>query len=137
MAFTLHPKLMADAAHIVDWPLSRILLMNDKRFAWIVLVPRRPELSDLLDLEEGARAMLMAEIGRAGTKLKAFASNHGGCDKLNFGIIGNVVPQLHVHVVARKRGDAAWPGTVWGSGQSLPYEAAELEQRVAELRDLL
>src|SRR5215467_12550506 len=127
MTFTLHPKLLADTAQITDWPLSRVLLMNDSRFAWIVLVPRRAELNDVIDLDEGARAMLMREIGLAGTKLKAFAKDRGGCDKLNIGIIGNIVPQLHVHVVARKKGDAAWPGTVWGSGQSLPYDAAEME----------
>jgi diadenosine tetraphosphate (Ap4A) HIT family hydrolase len=137
MAFMLHPRLMADTAVIADWPLSRVLLMNDKRFPWIVLVPRRPELTDLLDLEEPARAALMGEIGRVGSKLKSWAKEHGGCDKINVGVIGNLVPQLHVHVVARTRGDAAWPGTVWGSGQSLPYGAAELSKLVAEFRDLL
>jgi diadenosine tetraphosphate (Ap4A) HIT family hydrolase len=137
MAFTLHPRLMAETALIADWPLSRVLLMNDRRFPWILLVPRRADLSEVFDLDEGARTALMGEIARVGARLKAWAKEHGGCDKINVGVVGNLVPQLHVHVVARRRGDAAWPAAVWGGGQSLPYGAAELSKLVAEVRDFI
>lgn len=137
MAFVLHPRLMADTAGIADWSLSRVLLMNDKRFPWIVLVPRRPEISELFDLDENARTVLMTEICRVAERLKIWAKTRGGCDKINVGIIGNMVPQLHVHVIARTRGDSAWPGVAWGGGQAVRYGAAELSRMVGELRDLL
>ena len=137
MAFVLHPRLMADTAAIADWPLSRVLLMNDKRFPWIVLVPRRPDIGEIFELDETARAVLTNEIVRVADRLKAWAKTRGPCDKLNVGMIGNLVPQLHVHVVARAKGDAAWPGTVCGAGEAVPYGAAELSRVVTELRDTL
>jgi diadenosine tetraphosphate (Ap4A) HIT family hydrolase len=135
--FTLHPRLVADTALIADWPLCRVLLTNDKRFAWIVLVPRQTGLTELFDLDEASRTILMNEIARAATKLKSWAMAHGGCDKINIGIIGNIVPQLHIHVVARTKSDAAWPAPVWGSGQSLPYAVGEFSSLAAEFRDSL
>jgi diadenosine tetraphosphate (Ap4A) HIT family hydrolase len=137
MAFVLHPRLMADTAGIADWSLSRVLLMNDKRYPWIVLVPRRADITELFELDEAARAALTNEIARVSQNLKAWAKRKDGCDKINVGMIGNIVPQLHVHIVARKKGDFAWPGTVWGKGEALPYGAAELAQTVAALRDAL
>ena len=137
MGFVLHPRLMADSAVIVDWSLSRVLLMNDKRFPWIVLVPRRPNAIELFDLDQSSRTLLTNEISRAAERLKGWAGTHGGADKINIGIIGNLVPQLHVHVVARKKGDAVWPGTVWGAGQAEHYGAAELMRVVGEIRDAL
>jgi diadenosine tetraphosphate (Ap4A) HIT family hydrolase len=137
MGFVLHPRLMADTAVIVDWSLSRVLLMNDKRFPWVVLVPRRPNIIELFDLDETSRVQLTTEIARAAERLKGWARTHGGADKINVGMIGNLVPQLHVHVVARKKGDAVWPGTVWGAGQPEHYGAAELLRVVGEIRDAL
>ena len=137
MTFTLHPRLAADTAVIVDWPLSRVLVMNDSRFVWIVLVPRRSDVSELFDLDDASRSILTNEIVRVAQRIKAWAYTRGACDKINIGMIGNLVPQLHVHVVARNRGDAAWPGTVWGVGKAIPYRAAELSRVVAELRDVL
>jgi len=137
MAFVLHPRLAADTAAIADWSLSRVLLMNDKRFAWIILVPRRPDVSELFELDENARTMLMGEIARVGERLKGWARAGGGCDKINVGAIGNRVAQLHVHVVARTRTDPAWPDPVWGRGDPVPYGAAELSRVVAELREAL
>ena len=137
MVFVLHPRLMADTAVIADWSLSRVLVMNDKRFAWIVLVPRRSDVSEIFDLDEASRAVLTSEIARVAERIKAWARIRGACDKVNIGMIGNLVPQLHVHVVARAKGDAAWPGTVWGVGQAVPYGAAELSRVVTELRDTL
>ena len=137
MAFVLHPRLMADTTVVVDWKLSRVLLMNDKRFPWLILVPRRPDLSEIFDLDEAARMQLMAELARAGEKLKAWGRARGCGDKINVANIGNMVPQLHVHVVARGKGDPAWPGTVWNAGAAVPYGAAEISRVTAELRDLL
>jgi len=137
MTFVLHPRLAADTAVIADWSLSRVLLMNDKRFPWIVLVPRRVGLGDIFELDESARTHLMGEISRVGENLKAWANTRQGCDRINVGQIGNMVPQLHIHVVARTRTDAAWPGTVWAAGPAAPYAAAELLRTVTELRDAL
>jgi diadenosine tetraphosphate (Ap4A) HIT family hydrolase len=137
MSFTLHPRLAADTAPIADWALSRVLVMNDSRFPWLILVPRRPDLRDLTDLDDATRALLMAEIGRAATILKEWALAHGGCERINVGAIGNIVPQLHVHIVARRVGDPAWPGVVWGSGQNIPYGGGDLERLVRDLRGFL
>jgi len=137
MAFVLHPRLMVDTTVVVDWKLSRVLLMNDKRFPWLILVPRRVGLSEIFELDETERMQLMSEIARASEKLKAWGRARGCGDKINVANIGNLVPQLHVHVVARGKGDPAWPGTVWNAGPSVPYGAAEISRIVAELRDLL
>ena len=137
MTFVLHPRLAADTASIADWPLSRVLLMNDKRYPWIVLVPRRAEIVEVFDLDEAARITLMSEIAGISEKLKAWATSRGGCDKINVGMIGNIVPQLHVHIVARTKSDPAWPAPVWGRGEAIPYGAVELEQTIASLRPAL
>ena len=137
MAFVLHPRLTADTAVIVDWSLSRVLLMNDKRFPWIVLVPRRPNIVELFDLDAVARSTLTNEIARAAERLKEWGRARGGADKINIGMIGNMVPQLHVHVVSRRKSDTLWPGTVWGAGQGEHYGAAELMRVVSEMRDAL
>lgn len=116
--FMLDPRLAADTETVGDLPLCRILLMNDARFAWIVLVPRKAGLTEILDLSEAERAVLTEETMAAARALRAVAP----CDKLNIGALGNIVRQLHVHVVARVEGDAAWPGPVWGSGAAKPYD---------------
>jgi diadenosine tetraphosphate (Ap4A) HIT family hydrolase len=137
MNFILHSRLAAETAFVADWDLSRVLLMNDKRFPWIVLVPRRADASEIFDLEASARILLISEIARASERLKAWAEVRGGCNKINVGSLGNMVPQLHVHVVARSKADSAWPGPVWGAGQPVPYDAAELSQVAAELSGVL
>ena len=86
--------------------------MNDARFAWLLLVPRQPSLAEIDDLGEADQALLWREVRRCSRALRAVAP----CDKLNLGALGNIVRQLHVHLVARITGDAAWPGPVWGSG---------------------
>ncbi len=129
--FILHPRLARDTLFIADWPLCRVLLMNDARFAWLVLVPRVAGVSELFDLDLKAAALATSEISRAGRGLKKWAD----ADKINIGALGNIVPQLHVHVVARKAGDAAWPGPVWGAGPPTPYE--DLNSAVTRLREAL
>jgi diadenosine tetraphosphate (Ap4A) HIT family hydrolase len=130
--FALHPRLAADTAFITDWTLSRLLLMNDRRFPWLILVPRQAGLSELFDLEEWARNLLMREVAEAAHRLKQWAR----ADKINVAALGNQVPQLHVHVIARRVGDAAWPNPVWGAG-AVPYEPAELSRVASELKSVL
>lgn len=127
--FALHPHLAADTVFVADWALSRVLLMNDARYPWLILVPRRDGATEMFDLELQDRATLMEEIARASRDLKAMSA----AAKINVGALGNLVPQLHIHVVARGPGDAAWPGPVWGHGTSMPYEAAQRGALIAEL----
>ena len=127
--FVLHPRLEADTVFVADWPLSRVLLMNDARYAWLVLVPRRAGAVELFDLSEADRSALMEETARAAQLLKAI----GKAAKINVGALGNLVPQLHVHVVARNPGDPAWPGPVWGHSPAVPYEASARDALVAQI----
>ncbi len=115
--FTLDPRLAADTLHLGDFALSRVLLANDARFPWLILVPRRPGLADLIDVAAEDRALLTAEIDAAARALKRTVR----CDKLNVGALGNMVRQLHIHVIARTTDDEAWPKPVWGVGAAVPY----------------
>lgn len=117
MAFELHHRLEADCFPIGDSTLSRVLLMNDARFPWIILVPRRPDKRDLHDLEAPDRATLLEEIDAISRLLVDRFDAH----KINVAALGNQVPQLHIHVIARRTDDAAWPAPVWGSGAPRPY----------------
>ena len=129
-AFTLHPQLAADTVPVGDLTLCRVLLSNDANYPWLVLVPRRPDIVELLDLTAADRAVLSAEIDVAARALKGTVP----CDKLNVAALGNMVPQLHVHVIARRRTDAAWPKPVWGAAQATAYEPAAHDALVAALR---
>ncbi|SFW16774.1 HIT domain-containing protein [Luteibacter sp. UNCMF366Tsu5.1] len=131
--FALDARLAADTLPVGDLPLCRVLLMRDRRYAWLVLVPRRDGLVEVADLPEVDRAALWREVDTAASALRAVAP----CDKLNLGALGNIVRQLHVHVVARVEGDAAWPGPVWGHGAAEPYAEGEAERRVAALQAAL
>ena len=117
MSFTLDERLASDALAIGDLTLCRVLLMNDARWPWLILVPRREGLVELIDLDLGDRTQLMDEASRAARFLKT----HARADKINIGALGNVVRQLHLHVVARIVGDPAWPGPVWGHGEARLY----------------
>lgn len=129
--FELDARLAGDTVVVGDLPLCRVLLMRDERFAWLVLVPRQAGLVEVSDLAEADRVALWREVDQAGAALRAVAP----CDKLNIGALGNIVRQLHVHVVARVEGDAAWPGPVWGSGKAEPY--ADIEAVAERLRRAL
>ena len=130
MTFTLHPQLEADTHFAADWPLCRVLVMNDMRYPWLVLVPRREGVTEVTGLDTAERNALMEEIARAGRLLQAYPE----VAKLNIGALGNKVPQLHVHVVGRHQGDPAWPGPVWGHSPSVPYEADGLARMLASVR---
>jgi diadenosine tetraphosphate (Ap4A) HIT family hydrolase len=115
---------------VAEWELSSVRLMNDARFPWLVLVPRRPEVREIHDLAVADRATLMEEIARASAALAvAFRP-----DKVNVGALGNLVPQLHVHVVGRRVGDPVWPGPVWGKGTPEAYAEDGLRTVIDRLR---
>jgi diadenosine tetraphosphate (Ap4A) HIT family hydrolase len=127
MPFALHPRLAQDTVEVARLHLCRVLVMNDRRFPWLVLVPEREAVREIYELAPADRAVLVEEIARAGEVLARLFQP----DKLNVGALGNLVPQLHVHVVARRATDPAWPGPVWGFGAAVPYEEREL----AEIRE--
>ena len=124
--FSLDKRLSAVSVHAIDLPLSRVLVMDDSRYPWLVLVPRRAHMVEMFDLEPSDRVMLCEEYSVAGARLKALTH----CHKVNIANLGNNVPQLHIHVIARNPGDAAWPGPVWGVGAAVPYEPKALEEFV-------
>ncbi len=117
MTFELDDRLARDTFVVGDWPLCRVLLMNDVRWPWLILVPQREGLVELSDLELADQMQLMDEAGRASRFLKSHAQAY----KINVAALGNIVRQLHLHVVARVIGDPAWPGPVWGHGAATPY----------------
>jgi diadenosine tetraphosphate (Ap4A) HIT family hydrolase len=130
VCWTLHPQLESDAGAVGDLPLSRLLLANDANYPWLLLVPRRAGAGEIIDLSEADQIQLAAEIAAVSRVLRAVAS----CDKLNVAALGNVVAQLHVHVIARRRNDPAWPKPVWGAVPPRDYDPAARERLVATLR---
>lgn len=131
--FELDPRLAADSHWVADGRLCQVRLMDDTRFPWLVLVPRIADAIEWFDLAAADQQWLLEEVNQAGRLLAAQAD----CEKVNIGALGNIVGQLHVHVVARHSGDAAWPGPVWGSGLARRFAAGALETRLAELREQL
>ena len=131
--FILDPRLAADSVFIADGPLSQVRLMNDARFTWLLLVPRVAHVSEWLELDGNQQRLLLAEINQVGNLVRAQA----GVQKLNIGALGNIVRQLHVHLVGRHERDAAWPGPVWGSGAARPFSDDELAGRVERWRQRL
>ncbi|WP_112662960.1 HIT domain-containing protein [Microvirga flavescens] len=132
MTFQLDSRLEADTIPIGDLSLSSVLLLNDARFPWFVLVPRLPNVSEITDLSEEDYAQLAREIRIATGVMLELAKP----DKVNVGALGNIVTQLHVHVIGRFRSDPAWPGPVWGHGSRTPYPdhaATALIERAAAL----
>jgi len=133
--FALHPRLEADTTLIADWPLCRVLLNDDCTYPWLVLVPRHPGIAEIGDLAPADRATLVEEIARASAALRA----HLAPERINVAALGNVVPQLHVHLIARFTTDPAWPRPVWGvvptaryGAEALAAEAALWRRRLAE-----
>ena len=130
-AWSLHSQLKKDTIEIGDLPLCRVLVIKDANFPWLLLVPRRHEVIEIIDLDEVEQAQLMTEITRVARALKEVTA----CDKLNIAALGNVVPQLHVHVIARRTSDAAWPRPVWGALPPRPYASADRERLIDALRE--
>jgi diadenosine tetraphosphate (Ap4A) HIT family hydrolase len=130
MSFALDERLAADASIVDDMTLTRVLLVNDARWPWLILAPRRDGVVELTDLDAADRTQLIEEVASAAGFLKA----HAGAHKINIGTLGNVVRQFHLHVVARTVGDPGWPGPVWGFGAAVPRDKVETRTLVEAAR---
>ncbi|CAE6904160.1 HIT domain protein [Pseudomonas sp. THAF187a] len=131
--FTLDSRLQQDCLLVGDFPLCRLLLMNDASYPWFILVPRREEVSEIFQLDGADQRQLWQETSLLAETLKdTFAA-----DKMNVATLGNVVSQLHMHVIVRRRDDAAWPAPVWGRQPARPYEDAQIRQIIDKLRLVL
>ena len=134
--FELDPRLQADTHFILQWPLSQVLLMDDRRYPWLILVPTRLNVSEPFDLTYEEQALLSRETMALGELMK----EHFAADKVNIAALGNVVPQLHVHVIARFEDDDTFPSPVWGLGHAERYELSARESLIdtlhARLRDI-
>ncbi|MEO5829673.1 MAG: HIT family protein [Rhodanobacter sp.] len=131
--FILDPRLAADTYPVASLPLCDVLLMNDARYPWLILVPRRAALVEISDLAAAEQTLLWQEANHASAALRAVVP----FDKLNLGALGNIVRQLHVHLVGRRAGDAAWPGPVWGNGSAQAFDDAPRDALLAALRRAL
>jgi diadenosine tetraphosphate (Ap4A) HIT family hydrolase len=131
--WSLHPQLAQDTVPVGDLALSRLLLANDANYPWLILVPRRAGLVEIIDLSGHHRLELMDEIAAAASALKAITE----CEKLNVAALGNQVAQLHVHVIARRHSDAAWPMPVWGAATPSAYHPAVRDGLIGALRRAL
>ncbi|MFC0669347.1 HIT family protein [Azotobacter chroococcum] len=127
--FALDSRLQQDTLPIGDFPLCRLLLMKDARYPWFVLVPRREEVVELFQLDAEDQRTLWQETCELAETLK----DTFGADKMNVAALGNVVSQLHMHVIVRRRDDDAWPAPVWGKHPALPYT----DGQIAAIRDKL
>lgn len=132
-SFSLNPRLEGDSLFVADLPLSAVRLMKDANYPWLLLVPRKSDLVEIIDLDDAEQVQLMREISLSSTALR----NVTECEKLNVGALGNQVSQLHVHVIARFRDDNAWPGPVWGVVPPKDYEPDQAERMILDLRDAL
>lgn len=133
MPFVLHPKLESDSTFVCDLTLSQVRLSHNAAFPWIVLIPRKPDLIEIIDLPLAQETILYQEIRHTSLILKKLFSP----TKLNVANLGNVVPQLHIHVIARFEKDLAWPNPVWNSGVTAVYTETEQSERIAELHRAL
>ncbi|MFG1345779.1 HIT domain-containing protein [Xanthobacter autotrophicus DSM 431] len=128
--FLLDPRLEADGPAVGNLPLCQLRLVDDARFFWVVLVPRRAHMVEIIDLPFADRLHLMEEVAVVSSAVR----ESSGCAKLNVAALGNLVPQLHVHIVGRDPGDAAWPGPVFGVGTREPLADEARDARLAALR---
>ena len=129
MRFDLHPDLLRDTHPVTSWPLCDIRIMDDATYPWFVLVPRRADIRDTIDLDPADHARLWRESAAfSRAAMEAFAG-----EKLNVAALGNMTPQLHVHHVVRYATDPAWPGPIWGKVPMAPYSEAALEAAISRL----
>ncbi|KPM83675.1 HIT domain-containing protein [Pseudoalteromonas lipolytica] len=123
-SFSLAPELQRDCIELADWPLCKVLLMNDSQYPWFILVPRVADVKEIIDLSEELQITLLQESGKLSKLLQQVFSP----DKLNVAALGNMVPQLHVHHIARFTTDPAWPAPIWGKLPTVPYSDEQIEQ---------
>lgn len=133
-SFILHEQLATDTLVVGDWQLCRLLRMNDRTYPWLILVPRRPEIREIIDLGNEDQHQLMTEIGTASHALRQLHAP----DKINVAALGNMVPQLHVHVIGRFTSDPAWPRPIWGVQPAEPFAtAADAKHEIARWQTVL
>lgn len=126
--FVLHTQLANDSVWIADWPLCQLRLINDSNYPWFILVPRRANIRDVIDLSDEDQSQLWLESA----KLSRLMRQKFSPEKLNLAALGNMVPQLHLHHIARFTTDVAWPAPVWGKVERVPYNESELAQLLNE-----
>ncbi|WP_137191737.1 HIT domain-containing protein [Stenotrophomonas rhizophila] len=131
--FELDPRLATDSVLVAEGPLSQVRLMNDERYPWLILVPRLAGITEWIDLDGDQQDKLRTELNRACKAL----NGTDGVEKINIGALGNIVRQLHFHVIGRHVGDPAWPGPVWGQGQAHRFDPEVLAERVAHWKERL
>ena len=131
--FELDARLVADSEQVMWLGLCELRLMNDRRWPWLLLIPHRAGVEEIHDLTPLDQAMLTFETNMVAQGLK----NVTACTKINSGALGNIVRQLHVHIVARSEGDAGWPGPVWGYGTREPYRREDLHRFAEQIRAAL
>ncbi|HBG45651.1 MAG TPA: diadenosine tetraphosphate hydrolase [Deltaproteobacteria bacterium] len=131
--FTLHQRLKDDTIEIARLKLSVALLMNDSSFPWVILVPMREGVTEIQDLSKEDRAALMEEMTAAAKVIRKVFKT----DKINIGALGNIVPQLHIHIIGRSKTDCAWPGPVWGNSHPVQYGQEDMDKNIAILRSAL
>lgn len=131
--FVLDQRLLHDTLPVGDFPLCRLLLSNDAQYPWFILVPRRADISEVFQLSESEQAQLFKET----TLLSQALNDLFSADKMNVAALGNVVSQLHMHVIVRHKGDPAWPAPVWGKHPAVPYSQAQAAEVMARLKTVL
>ena len=136
--FILDPAFVATTARIGSLELCEARLQRDARWPWIILLPRRPGLSEIEELEAAERALLMEEATAAGWAVRAVGEALlRPVEKLNIAALGNVTPQLHIHIIGRRRDDPAWPNPVWGRGEAELYSDSALALAISTARESL
>ena len=133
MTFQLHKQLESDCVTIGRFTLSRLLLMNDNQFPWLILVPEVADITEIYQLTKQQQGVLIEESSYLAEQLRMIFN----ADKINIAAIGNLVPQLHIHHVARYRSDKAWPAPVWGKFSAVAYTGQELVETIRKLKDNL
>ena len=132
MTFVLDTRIENDSAFICDWPLSHVRLSKNSAFPWVILIPREEGVTEIIDLSENNQTQLLNEMRAASYVMRRQFSP----TKLNIANLGNIVSQLHVHVVARFDTDAAWPGPIWNSGVNVPHSEESLKKMIETLAPL-
>lgn len=130
MQFSVDPRIDSSSFEIIDWPLSRIFLKNNAHYPWLILIPRIPNIQEIDDLTPESQILLIKEI----TALSTLVRTYFKPDKINIATLGNIVPQLHIHIVARFKNDKLWPHSIWQEAQtSAPYEEKTLTKLLQDL----
>ena len=131
--FKLHPQLDKDCDLIIDLPLCSVLLMNDSQYPWLILVPRVDNIREIIELSPEQQQQLWQESANVSHALQDLVNP----DKLNIAALGNMVPQLHIHHIARFKSDNAWPAPVWGVKAALPYDEAKKAELIESIKQRL